>query len=140
VCLTTLSCPSPDDDKSLGALKDWKDFLDIEIPPEHLTESQTNRVIRINEEQTHTVWHRFVILGRSIVTFTMFEALWNNFNHDPLQLQLVAWYRYMYHVDHKLDVPKNFTIGRILCLCLICQYIRIKIFWFTQSKKVSTLG
>ena len=108
-----LSIP-PDNDISFGFhLKDWKDFPDIDIPPEHLHETQNDRVKRIYEETiqrqdtTATAWHRFVILGRNIVSFDTFEVLWNNFDNDPLQLHLVIWYRYMYHVDHKLDAPQK---------------------------------
>jgi hypothetical protein len=41
------------------------------------------------------------------VPFDIFEVLWNNFDNDPVQLHLVIWYRYMYHVDHKLDAPQK---------------------------------
>jgi hypothetical protein len=39
-----LSIP-PDNDNTLGFfLNDWKDFPDIDIAPEHLTETQNDRV------------------------------------------------------------------------------------------------
>ncbi|KAI2504474.1 hypothetical protein MHU86_9973 [Fragilaria crotonensis] len=111
---TLLTSLPPDTDDSFGfLLKDWKAFPDIDIPPEHLSETQNERVKRIYEETvqrndtTPTAWHRFTTLGRDIVSFTDFEALWNNFDTDQLQLHLVVWYRYMYHIDRKLDVPKK---------------------------------
>jgi hypothetical protein len=111
---TLLTSLPPDTDDSFGfLLKDWKEFPDINIPPEHLSETQNERVKRIYEETvqrndtTPTAWHRFTTLGRDIVSFTDFEALWNNFDTDQLQLHLVVWYRYMYHIDRKLDVPKK---------------------------------
>ena len=104
----------PDTDDSFGfLLKDWKDFPDIDIPPEHLSETQNERVKRIYEETvqrndtTPTAWHRFATLGRNIMSFTQFESLWNNFDNDQLQLHLVVWYRYMYHIDRKFDVPQK---------------------------------
>jgi hypothetical protein len=108
-----LSLP-PDNDNSFGfLLKDWKDFPDIDILPAYLPETQNDRVKRIYEETvqredtTPTAWHRFVTLGRNFVSFSSFETIWNNFDHNPLQLLLVIWYRYIYHVDRKLDVPKK---------------------------------
>jgi hypothetical protein len=104
----------PDNDKTLGfLLNDWKDFPDIDIAPAYLPETPNDRVKRIYEETVQrkdtnpTAWHRFATLGGNIVSFTNFEALLNNFDQDPLQLHLVVWYRYMYHVDHKLDVPQK---------------------------------
>jgi hypothetical protein len=50
-CLISPVPPAPNNDKSLGfILKDLNDFPDIEISPEHLTESPTDRVKCIYEE------------------------------------------------------------------------------------------
>jgi len=104
----------PDSDNSFGfLLKDWKDFPHIDILPEYLPETQNDRVKRIYEETvpredtTPTAWHRFATLGRNFVSFSTFETLWNNFDHDPLQLHLVIWYRCIYHVDRNLDAPNK---------------------------------
>ncbi|KAI2501623.1 hypothetical protein MHU86_12821 [Fragilaria crotonensis] len=111
---TLLTSLPPDTDNRFGfLLKDWKDFPDTDIPPEHLPETQNDRVKRIYEETVHrndttpTAWHRFSTLGRNIVSFPNFEAIWKNFENDQLQLHLVVWYRYMYYIDRKLDVPKK---------------------------------
>ena len=60
------------------------------MTPEHLPERQNDRVKRIYEETvqpkedtTPTVWNRFATLGRNIVPFITFEALWNNFDQYP---------------------------------------------------------
>jgi hypothetical protein len=78
-----------DNDNLLGfLLKDWKDFPDIDIDPEHLPETQNDRVTRIYEETvqrqvtTPTAWYRFATLGRNFVPYITFEKLWTNFDHD----------------------------------------------------------
>jgi hypothetical protein len=90
---TLLTSLPPDTDNYFDFhLKDWKDFPDNDIPPEHLPETQNERVKRIYEETvqrndtTPTVWQRFSTLGRNIVSIPNFEALWNNFDNDQLQL------------------------------------------------------
>jgi hypothetical protein len=68
---TLLTSLPPDTDNYFGfLLKDWKDFPDTDmIPPEHLLETQNDRVKRIYEETvqrndtTPTAWHRFSTLG-----------------------------------------------------------------------------
>jgi hypothetical protein len=94
-------------------LKDWKQLPDLELSLDYLSETDDQRYERIHDETEHrnmnsiTAWHRFATLGRYVVTFTTFTHIWNTSASDPLRLHLLIWYRYMYFLDNKIDIPKK---------------------------------
>jgi hypothetical protein len=109
--LDPLTLPS-DSDPILGFfLKDWKQPQDLEL--DQLSETNEQRYERIHDETERrnmnsiTAWHCLATLGRYVVTFTTFTHLWSSSASDPLRLHLLIWYRYMYFLDNKIDIPKK---------------------------------